>query len=147
MAAPDAATMRKLAAQGKAMKNAKGDPSFPIRGAADLDNAIRAVGRVKPATDAARAKVRRYIMARAKSLGLSSKVPDSWQSDGSLKDDGDSDDSGSSGQSSSGSSGSSSSSSSDDDVAAATKKLTAKGMSPKAARIFATRAAKKKAAA
>lgn len=90
MARPDAATMRKLQKQGKATKNAQGDPSFPIRNGSDLDNAIRAVGRVRPNTEAARSKVRRYIISRAKALGLSSKIPDSWAPDGSLKDDGDS---------------------------------------------------------
>jgi hypothetical protein len=90
MAAPDAATMRNLQSQGKAMPNASGNPSFPIRNADDLAKAILAVGRVKPATDAARAKVRCYIAARAKALGLSSKIPDTWAADGSLKDDGNS---------------------------------------------------------
>lgn len=86
MATPDAATMRKLQKQGKAMPPAKagGSPRFPIRNADDLDNAIRAVGRVKPATDAARAAVRRYIIARAKALGLSSRLPSTWNSDGDL---------------------------------------------------------------
>lgn len=88
MAAPDAATMRKLQTQGKAIPNASGDPSFPVRNADDLTRAIRAVGLVQPATDAARARVRRYIIGRAKALGLSSQVPDSWNADGSLKDDG-----------------------------------------------------------
>jgi hypothetical protein len=87
MATPDAATMRKLQAQGQALKNASGNPSFPIRNADDLDKAIRAVGRVKPATDEARARVRRYIQARAKALGLSSHIPDSWDSSGNLKGD------------------------------------------------------------
>jgi|HubBroStandDraft_6_1064221.scaffolds.fasta_scaffold18361_4 hypothetical protein len=87
MAAPDAATMRKLQSQGKAIPNASGDPSFPIRNSDDLANAIKAVGLVKPATDAARAKVRVYLIARAKALGLSSQIPDSWNADGSLKDD------------------------------------------------------------
>ncbi len=88
MAAPDAETMRKLQKQGKAMPPAQpgGSPRFPIRNADDLDNAIRAVGRVKPATDAARSKVRRYIIARAKALGLSSRIPDTWNSDGDLID-------------------------------------------------------------
>ena len=101
MATPDAATMRKLQTQGKAIPNASGNPSFPIRNADDLSKAIRAVGRVKPDTDAARAKVRRYIIGRAKALGLSSQIPDSWSDDGSLKDDG-----GDSSDSDSGSSGS-----------------------------------------
>jgi hypothetical protein len=99
MATPDAATMRKLQSQGKAVRNAQGNPSFPIRNGGDLDNAIRAVGRVRPNTGAARSKVRRYIISRAKALGLTSKIPDSWAGDGSLKDGGD--DSSSSGTSSS----------------------------------------------
>lgn len=86
MATPDAATMRRLQSQGKAVKNASGNPSFPVRNAADLDKAIQAVGRVKPATDEARAKVRRYLIARAKALGLSSRIPDNWDSSGNLKD-------------------------------------------------------------
>jgi hypothetical protein len=86
MATPDVATMRNLQKQGKAMPPSQpgGRPRFNIATAADLDNAILAVGRVKPATDAARAKVRKYIIARARSLGLSSKIPDSWNSDGDL---------------------------------------------------------------
>jgi hypothetical protein len=90
MTAPDAATMRNLRKQGKAMPPSKpgGSPRFPIRNADDLDKAIMAVGRVKPATDAARAKVRKYIIARAKALGLSARIPDSWASDGSLKSTG-----------------------------------------------------------
>lgn len=86
MAAPDAATMRNLQKQGQAMPPSQpgGTPRFPIRNADDLDNAIRAVGRVKPATDAARAKVRKYIISRARALGLSSKIPDTWNSDGDL---------------------------------------------------------------
>jgi hypothetical protein len=87
MAAPDAATMQKLQTQGKAIPNASGDPSFPVRNASDLAKAIQAVGLVKPPTDAARARVRVYLIARAKALGLSSQIPDSWNADGSLKDD------------------------------------------------------------
>jgi hypothetical protein len=88
MATPDAATMRRLQSQGKAVPNAKGTPSFPIRNAADLDKAIQAVGRVKPNTEEARSRVRRYIASRAKALGLSSRIPDSWAADGTLKSDG-----------------------------------------------------------
>lgn len=111
MATPDVATMRKLQKQGKAMppKQPGGRPRFQIRNASELDDAIRAVGRATDAqgqhTDAERAKVRRYIMSRAKALGLSSRIPGTWASDGSLKQggDGDDDDSGSSGSSRSGS--------------------------------------------
>jgi hypothetical protein len=101
VAQPDAATMRKLKAQGKAMppKEPGGRPRFPIRNASDLDNAIRAVGRATSSTgqhsEAERAKVRRYVASRAKALGLASKLPDTWQADGSLKDDSGSSSSGS----------------------------------------------------
>jgi hypothetical protein len=90
MATPDAATMRNLRKQGKAMAPSKpgGSPKFPIRNADDLDKAILAVGRVRPNTESARQKVRKYIIARAKALGLSARIPDSWASDGSLKSTG-----------------------------------------------------------
>lgn len=89
MAGPDAAARKAALAKGAAMPPLRpgGSPRFPIRNGSDLDKAIMAVGRVKPATDAARAKVRRYIIGRARALGLSSKIPSSWQSDGSVKDD------------------------------------------------------------
>lgn len=88
MATPDVATMRKLAQQGRAMppQQPGGRPRFQIRNAGELDDAIKAVGRVRPNTDEARAKVRRYIIARAKALGLSSRIPDTWNSDGDLID-------------------------------------------------------------
>lgn len=143
MATPDAATMKKLQAQGKAIPNASGDPSFPITNGADLAKAIKAVGRVKPNTDAARAKVRKYIASRAKALGLSSQIPDSWNSDGTLKDDSDSSDDDSSSSDSGSSSSSTSDDNSDDDLQATIKKLVAKGMSPAAARIFAQKSAAK----
>lgn len=92
MAQPDVATMRKLQKQGKAMppKEPGGRPRFQIRNAADLDNAIRAVGRATSDSgqhsEAERVTVRRYVMSRAKQLGLSARIPDTWNSDGSLKD-------------------------------------------------------------
>jgi hypothetical protein len=90
MATPDVATMRKLQKQRKALPPAKpgGRPRFNIQNAADLDNAIKAIGRIKPATDEARAAVRRFVMMRAKQLGLSSRIPPTWAPDGSLKADG-----------------------------------------------------------
>src|ERR1039457_946463 len=75
--------LKKLAKAGKTMKNAKGDPSYPIADAADLDNAIKAVGRGGSSHNA----IRVHIMAQAKKLGLSSKIPDNWAAEGSLKDD------------------------------------------------------------
>lgn len=85
MADMSAADRRQAMSQGDAIKNASGKPSFPIENKADLADAIRAVGRVKPDTDAARARVRRFIIARAKALGASDAIPATWNSDGSLK--------------------------------------------------------------
>lgn len=85
MAQPDAKTMKNLVKQGKAMPANNGPGRFPIRNADDLANAIRAVGRVQPPTDEARARVRRFIIKRAKELNLSSRIPENWSADGSLK--------------------------------------------------------------
>ncbi len=51
------------------------DGSFPIQNGSDLSNAIHDVGR---AQDPAKAKS--HIIARAKTLGLTSKLPDGWMS-------------------------------------------------------------------
>lgn len=67
---------KKLAKKGQAMP----DGSYPIADAEDLDNAIRAVGRGGADHDA----IRRHIIQRAKALGLSEKIPDNWNPDGSL---------------------------------------------------------------
>lgn len=75
----------RLAKQGKAMPKEGGGGRFPIRNATDLDKAIRAVGRVRPNTEEARSKVRRFIIKRARALGLTDLIPDTWSSDGSLK--------------------------------------------------------------
>lgn len=89
MATPDASTMRRLVQQGKAMAApGQGRPGrFNIRNASELDDAIQAVGRV-PADG--RPAVRKFITQRAKALGLSARIPDSWNADGTLKDGGDS---------------------------------------------------------
>jgi hypothetical protein len=58
---------------------------FPIRNRSDLSNAIRAVGRVRPNTPAARAAVRRFIIRRARALDATEMIPESWASDGTLK--------------------------------------------------------------
>lgn len=86
MATPSHDEMRKLVQQGKAMPAPNQDRPgrFQIRNGSDLDNAIRAVGRVRPNTDEARAKVRRFIINRARALNLSGHIPDTWKSDGSL---------------------------------------------------------------
>jgi hypothetical protein len=84
MADLDSQTRKNLAQQGKALSGENGG-RFPIRNRDDLANAIRAVGRVRPNTEEARAKVRRFIIKRARQLDASSMIPDSWNSDGSLK--------------------------------------------------------------
>lgn len=81
MADISADVRKRAAAQGQAMPGGR----FPVRNRADLANAIRAVGRVQPPTEEARAKVRRFLIKRAKAIGASDAVPDSWAADGSLK--------------------------------------------------------------
>jgi hypothetical protein len=87
MAQPNAKAMRQMVQKGQAMPApGQGRPGrFNIATRADLDNAIRAVGRVRPDTDEARAKVRRFIIQRAKAIGASDAIPDTWAADGSLK--------------------------------------------------------------
>ena len=81
MADLPAAGRKKAASQGQAMPGGR----FPVRNRADLQNAIRAVGRVQPPTEEARSKVRRFIIKRARALGAMDAIPDTWQADGSLK--------------------------------------------------------------
>lgn len=56
---------------------------FPIRNKDDLLKAIRAVGRASGGEPGRRA-VRRFIIKRAKALGLADLIPDTWQPDGSV---------------------------------------------------------------
>lgn len=86
MPQPDTASMRNLVKQGKAMPAPGQDRPgrFPIANRSDLENAIRAVGRVNGGEED-RAKVRRFIIRRARKLGLTSLLPDTWAPDGSLK--------------------------------------------------------------
>lgn len=72
---------RRAERRGAAMQGGR----FPIRNREDLLNAIRAVGRVRPNTEAARAQVRRFIIRRARALGLTNLIPDTWNADGTLK--------------------------------------------------------------
>lgn len=87
MGQPDAEQMRGLVREGKAMAAPGQDRPgrFQIRNREDLLSAIRAVGRVRPNTEGARAKVRRFIMRRAREMNMAGVIPDSWASDGSLK--------------------------------------------------------------
>lgn len=86
MPRPTADEMRSLVNRGRAMPAPEQDRPgrFPIRNREDLLKAIRAVGRTTGGEDGRR-KVRRYIMRRARELGLSSLIPGSWAADGSLK--------------------------------------------------------------
>lgn len=81
MADMNTAARKKAAAQGQAMPGGR----FPVKTRADLENAIRAVGRVRPNTEEARSRVRRFIIQRAKAIGASDAIPDTWSADGSLK--------------------------------------------------------------
>lgn len=74
----DTEDRKRMAKGGQAMD----DGSYPIADAEDLDNAIHAVGRGGADHDA----IRRHIIQRAKALGLSERIPDNWNADGSLKD-------------------------------------------------------------
>jgi hypothetical protein len=75
---PKTAERRKLAGQGKAMPDPGGSGGrFPIRNRDDLAKAIRAIGRAKPED---RAKIKAFIIRRAKALGLSNMIPSSWTS-------------------------------------------------------------------
>lgn len=65
----------KLADKGHALP----DGSFPIANVGDLKNAIHAIGRAK---DPAKAKA--HIKARAKALGATDELPDSWGDGGSV---------------------------------------------------------------
>lgn len=71
----------KAASSGAAMDDGS-YPIFSCEGDNSVDTAIGAVGRGSADHDA----IRRHIIKRADSLGCSSKIPDNWNTDGSLKD-------------------------------------------------------------
>ena len=60
------------------------DGSYYVRNAADLQNAIDSVGRGENAGDNGNA-IRKHIMNRAAKLSLQSRIPATWNPDGSLK--------------------------------------------------------------
>lgn len=86
MPQPPAPEMRRAVQRGQAMPAPNQDRPgrFQIRNGGELDDAIRAVGRAQGG-EAGRAAVRRFIMRRARALGLSKRIPDNWAADGSLK--------------------------------------------------------------
>ena len=74
------AEINALGRQGKAFRHPDGTYAFPINDREDLSNAIRAVGgraRKSPAE-----AVRRFIMHRAREMGLSSMIPATWNAGG-----------------------------------------------------------------
>lgn len=71
----------RLAKKNQAMPGGR----FPIRNANDLANAIHAVGRASGGEEG-RKKVRRWIIRRAKAMGLMGKIPKNWAADGSLRE-------------------------------------------------------------
>lgn len=76
------ATRRRMASKGQAIPDKESGGRFPIESKEDLRRAIRAVGRAKPED---RAKIKQYIIRRARALGLMSMIPDDWTSGGSSK--------------------------------------------------------------
>lgn len=73
-----------MLAAGHAMPNASGAPSYPVKDAEDLKNAIAAVGRGSADHD----DIRAHIIKRAKALGLTSLIPDNWDmTTGAMKPD------------------------------------------------------------
>lgn len=81
MADVSAAARERAEERGQAMTGGR----FPIRNRTDLAAAIRAVGRAKGG-GAGRQSVRRFIIKRARALGATSMIPDTWRSDGTLKE-------------------------------------------------------------
>lgn len=85
MATPTMQERRTMAGSGVAMP----DGSFYIRDVGELSDAISAVGRATPnageSDTARRNAVRRHIMKRARALKRTDMIPDTWNSDGSLK--------------------------------------------------------------
>lgn len=86
MAGPARQTRENLAKRGKAMPDGGTGSGgrFPIRDREDLRKAIQAVGRAGGGEEG-RAKVRRFIIKRARELNLTSLVPSNWAANGSVK--------------------------------------------------------------
>lgn len=67
---------RAMAARGQAMP----DGSYPIANRADLQNAIQSFGRASNP-----AAVKRHIIRRARALGLTDMLPESWKTNTTSK--------------------------------------------------------------
>jgi hypothetical protein len=68
--------LKAMLAAGEAIKNANGEPSYPIGDRADLENAIRALGR----GSAPHADIKAYIVKRATALKATDLLPADWRS-------------------------------------------------------------------
>jgi HK97 family phage prohead protease len=69
----------KAAEKGEAMDGGK----YPVKDEDDLKKSVKAVGRGNADHDV----IRKFIMKRAKALGLSKLIPDNWAADGSLTEE------------------------------------------------------------
>jgi hypothetical protein len=78
----DAKERRAAARTGAALPDKETGGRYPVRNREDLGKAIRAVGR---STKSSHSIVRKHIMRRARALGLTSMIPDNWNSNGTLK--------------------------------------------------------------
>lgn len=78
--------------EGHAMEGGR----YPIENREDLDNAIQAVGRAggPDGDEEDRQEVRRHIMRQAERLDAEDAIPETWNSDGTLKEDGENSDGG-----------------------------------------------------
>lgn len=84
MAGPNAQERKKALAKGQALPDPTGQvpARYPVRNRNDLKKAIRAVGR---STKSSHSVVRKFIIRRARALGLTALIPDTWNSNGTLK--------------------------------------------------------------
>lgn len=82
MEGPTKAQRKTAAAKGQAMPDKETGGRYPVRNKNDLRKAIRAVGR---GTKTSHSTIRQFIIRRARALGLSSMIPDTWNSNGTLK--------------------------------------------------------------
>lgn len=79
---PNAEQRRAAVKKGQALPDSNGPGRYPVRNKSDLQKAIRAVGR---STKTSHSVVRRFIIRRARALGLTGMIPDTWNSNGTLR--------------------------------------------------------------
>jgi HK97 family phage prohead protease len=65
---------------GDAMPNAKGEASYPIKDADDVQKAVKMVGLGNKAGPT----IRKWIMKQAAKYGLTKNIPDTWNNDGTV---------------------------------------------------------------